>query len=158
MVAVLVHRFSFIFALSSDVGIGKANRPDDVEFVRFGLSCCRVWLSSAGLEGKPKHLDFFTAVAGLPMAGGMDQKLDRAIRGLQKSQELKVDGVVSAVSQITTESGKVYMYALLNRAMQVVHPNLFPRIDVVPESGLMVTLTVKSIFGDKILSDKPLIV
>lgn len=136
----------FCFTLTGSVGTGQPNHLDDVEFVRFGLIAYRVGSLARGKVNVPGYNDFLLATVSLPATGGMDSHLDRAIRGFQKSQELKVDGIVSASPQRVAPSGKYYSYAYFDFAMREQYPRLYPRVDLVPESGPAFSRAITEMF------------
>ncbi|RYF31131.1 MAG: hypothetical protein EOO23_03460 [Comamonadaceae bacterium] len=131
---------------SGAVGIGQANKPEDVEFVRFGLACKRKQAIAAGKASVPRYAQFLDSTQNLQMTGGMDRQLDLAIRAFQTSQDLKSDGVVSTSTQAIAPSGNRYTFVHLVNAMVTIHPGTYPRIDLVQETGIALSNAVKKIF------------
>lgn len=148
MVKLMLHPDKVLtFCLSAAVGHACPNLPADVEFVRFGIFAIRRHLLASGSSAKPYYTEFMSISSIVATIGGCDERLVAAIRAFQQSQEAPVDGVVSVMTPgRRSSSGRAYTHAQFETAMVVEYPNLYPRIDMVPESGQIVSGAVAKLF------------
>jgi hypothetical protein len=128
----------FLWNLSAPVGVGQANRIDDVELVRFGYFMIRS-ASDVGIFSK----ELRDALQGMRRTGGFDNDLDVVIRAHQRhKKENPVDGKVSIAHVTSLNQGRFdghtpWIIVNLNNFMRDF--DRYPRIDLHPESGLEIS-------------------
>ena len=139
---------AFRWNLSTAVGPGQINKPDDVELVRFGYFCM--------LQNKkfPPSPGLVPALKATRSFGKFDQDLADMIVAHQQDRGGTQDGIVS-VANITFTSTNRELYdrkhswivIALNNNMRDVAADIYPRIDNHPDSGPDITSAVRRIFG-----------
>lgn len=134
----------FYFNLSADVGAGCPNHLDDVEFVRFGIYCAAQKLSSGG--GSPLDAAFVLAAAKVGKSGPFDPALGDAILALQKSQKLREDSRVDVAKGIVTPHGTIYLLQNMQFYMRYYCKHVYPRIDLMSETGAEISRAVRFMF------------
>ena len=144
---VVPHNQALFWNLSMDVGQGQPNQADDVEFVRFAYFL---------MKDNPKAMvgEFATqlkpVLQKVTPTGAFDTALADAIRTHQRLRGGTQDGKVS-VAKATNFNRGVYdkqhtwMVFPLNNTMIDMAPNIYPRIDLHPQSGPAVTQVVRTI-------------
>ena len=144
---VVPHNQALFWNLSKDVGQGQPNQADDVEFVRFAYFL---------MKDNPKAMvgEFATqlkpVLQKVTPTGAFDTALADAIRTHQRLRGGTQDGKVS-VAKATNFNRGVYdkqhtwMVFPLNNTMIDMAPNIYPRIDLHPQSGPAVTQVVRKI-------------
>jgi hypothetical protein len=143
---VVPHNQALFWNLSSDVGPGQPNKTDDVEFVRFGYFL---------MKDNPKAMtgQFVTLkpiLQKVTPTGPFDNPLAEAILAHQRLRGGTQDGRVSVAKANNFNRGQydgqhIWMVFPLNNTMIDMAPNIFPRIDLHPQSGPAVTATVRKI-------------
>jgi hypothetical protein len=126
--------------LSEDVGTGKPNLVEDVELVRFGYHC---WLKT-GTHSRPLSAPLELAIRVMLPWGGFGPDLDLVIREHQKWRGGQQDGCISKVKMTSGNQGyvdgtRLWIMIVLSNSMLLVHPHIFPRIDLAAESGAEVS-------------------
>ena len=144
--ALLAHTGGLFWNLSSDVGPGQPNLPDDVELVRFGYFL---------MKDNPKATNGpFAALKPVLQqvtpTGAFDNALAAAIRTHQSLRGGTQDGKVSVAKDNQFNRGQydgkhTWMVFPLNNSMIDMAPNFYPRIDLHPQSGPAVTGSVRKI-------------
>lgn len=124
----------FYWNVGAAVGAGQPNRLDDVELVRFGFVMMR---SANDIHRASPQLR--AALQELRRTGGFDRDLDAAIRALQAQMKTPADGKVSVAQVSAANHGRYdghHMWIIwrLNEFMRDF--DLYPRIDLHPDSGL----------------------
>src|SRR5947207_14776782 len=142
----LANTGSLFLNLSADVGPGQPNRPDDVEFVRFGYLM---------LKDNPKatagpFVALKAACQSITPTGAFDDVLAAAIRTHQSLRGGTQDGRVSVARENKFNKGAydgkhMWMVFPLNNSMSDRSPEIDPRIDLHPQSGPAVSATVRKI-------------
>lgn len=142
----LAHTGGLFWNVSSDVGPGQPNKPDDVELVRFAYFLMKdnpKAISGAFVALKP-------VLQKVTPTGAFDNNLLDAIRTHQRLRGGTQDGKVSVARDNRFNKGQYdgqhsWMVFPLNNSMIDMAPNLYPRIDLHPQSGPAVTATVRKI-------------
>lgn len=140
----------FYYNLSSDVGPGKPNAADDVEFVRLGLRNMRSALERRGRWNDAGLAEFRGLQETLSTTGGFDDTLGRAIRSLQEGMGGRVaDGVCSAMppGRVRLADGKMMMCAGLQTELRNSNAAIWPRMDRITGCGPALAATVREMFG-----------
>ena len=140
------HNQSLFWNLSADVGPGQPNKADDVELVRFGYFM---------MKDNPKALGgTFAALKPIldkvKPTGGFDDTLAEAIRTHQRLRGGTQDGRVSVAKANNFNRGQydgqhVWMIFPLNNSMIDMAADIYPRIDLHPQSGPSVSAAVRKI-------------
>jgi hypothetical protein len=140
--ALLAHTGGLFWNLSADVGPGQPNMPDDVELVRFGYFL---------MKDNPKTTAALKpALQSVTPTGGFDNALAAAIRMHQSLRGGTQDGKVSVARDNKFNRGlydakHVWMVFPLNNSMIDMASNIYPRIDLHPQSGPAVSASVRKI-------------
>jgi hypothetical protein len=144
--ALLAHTGGLFWNLSADVGPGQPNRPDDVEFVRFGYFL---------MKDNPKAMNGpFAALKPVLQhvtpTGVFDNALAEAIRAHQRVRGGTQDGRISVARDnkfnLGAYDGKnTWIVFPLNNSMIELASNIYPRIDLHPQSGPAVSTSVRKI-------------
>jgi hypothetical protein len=137
----------FFWNLSSDVGVDRPNKPDDVELVRFGYCCYQLWPQ----EFMTFDEDLKSAVRELRWQGGYDKDLQAVIDMDQKKYAVQRDRCVSVAKSgiaknLNYSKNQVWTIWALNTVMRFALPGLYPRIDMDSRSGPQITDTVRYSF------------
>jgi hypothetical protein len=144
---VVPHNQALFWNLSSDVGPGQPNKTDDVEFVRFGYFLMKdnpkAMTGQFGTQLKP-------VLQKVTPTGPFDAALADAIRTHQRLRGGTQDGRISVAKANNFNRGQydgqhIWMVFPLNNTMIDMAPNIYPRIDLHPQSGPAVTATVRKI-------------
>lgn len=140
---------ALMWNLSADVGVGKPNHADDVEFVRFGYFL---------MKTNPTSQPFLTqqersALAKLRVSGGFGDDLALCIREHEVSRGGTQDGFVSPMKNVQVTQGSYdpkhrWIVHVLNVKM-IQMTSTFPRIDLHELSGPSITESVAKICNFK---------
>jgi hypothetical protein len=126
-------RNAFYWNVDSPVGLHAANLTSDVLFVQWCFYKLSKWekLPAAARAEYGK-----TGVNGF-CTGREDDPLVHSIKVLQKEQNLMVDGRVSLpnASDVYTYHGEKHRFVIfyLNAVLRQLHPDQYPRIDLMPQ-------------------------
>ena len=142
----LSHTGALFWNLSADVGPGQPNRPDDVEFVRFGY----LMLKDNRKATAGPFVALKAACQSITPTGAFDDVLAAAIRTHQSLRGGSQDGRVSVARANNFNKGvydgkHIWMVFPLNNSMIDMAPDIYPRIDLHPRSGPAVTASVRKI-------------
>src|SRR5262249_13254716 len=135
----------FFWNLSTPVGLGQANRTDDVELVRFGYHMMRI--ASDIHLATPKLRD---ALRQMRRTGDFDTDLDTVIRAHQAQKKIPIDGKVSVAHLTVANRGRydghhTWIIVNLNNFMRDFQA--YPRIDLHPESGFAISRVAAMLRG-----------
>ena len=134
----------FYFNTDADVGPGKPNRADDVELVRYGIKALRN--SPKAQTGGADAAAFMAASAVVALVGPYDASVGAAVLAFQKLAGFTQDSIVSKMLGGITPRGNSYMLQVMQANMRYMHPNLYPRIDTLPEVGPTVSTVIRQMF------------
>jgi hypothetical protein len=143
---VVPHNQALFWNLSMDVGPGQPNKPDDVEFVRFGYFLMKD--NPKAMTGQ--FVSLKPTLQKVTPTGPFDNALAEAIRGHQRLRGGTQDGKISVAKANNFNRGiydgqHTWMAFPLNNTMIDMAPNIYPRIDLHLQSGPAVTETVRKI-------------
>ncbi len=123
----------FYWNVDNPVGLNAINMMDDVLFVQWCFYKMSKWIHLS-VDSRSHYSK--TGVNGL-CTGREGDPLINAITVLQQDQDLMVDGRVSPPSSSTSYSyhGEKHRFLIfyLNAALRVLHPQQYPRLDLMPE-------------------------
>lgn len=134
---------AFYFNLHAEVGPNCPNRGDDVELVRYGIACLAKW---PGNQKSAEGRQFCDLARQVGPTGPFDTPLASAILACQRANGLTTDGKVSLVRGDFAPSGRSYILQIMNAAIRIAATSVFPRIDLVPESGAALSQVVRRMF------------
>jgi len=141
----------FYFNQSGDVGPGRFNATDDVEFVRLGLRNMRSAFERNGVWGQSQMADFRSAHEGIALVGPFDDKVHAAIRAMQAGMGGRVvDGICSMMphAQVKLQSsGKLMICAGFQTELRNSYAGVWPRMDLINGCGPSLAATVRRLFG-----------
>lgn len=135
---------AFYFNLHADVGQGCANRLDDVELVRYGIAC----LAAAPVNrADPNLRPFLEAAARVKATGPFDSFVSNAVLAFQKTFDtMHADGKVSVIRGDRSPHGHIYVLQTMTAAMRLACTRVYPRLDLVPETGPALSQVVRKMF------------
>ena len=132
---------TFFWNLSTPVGLGRPNRTDDVELVRFGYHMMRI-ASDINLA-TPQLRD---ALRQMRRTGDFDT----VIRAHQAEKKIPIDGKVSVAHVTAANRGRYdghHSWIIVNLNNFMRDFQAYPRIDLHPESGLAISRVAAMLRG-----------
>ena len=133
---------NFFWNLSFPVGTGQPNRADDVELVRFGYVMARAASDVGEFSQQMRN-----ALAALRRTGGFDTDLDAVIRAHEAHKKIAIDGKVSVAAATVQNFGRFdgkHPWIIVNLSNFMRDFDLYPRIDLHPDSGLVISRVVRA--------------
>lgn len=134
----------FFWNIDGNVGRNSPNKPEDVEFVRFGYACM-------GPLGGQVPAELSQVIARMSPSGGYGADLQAVIDLHEKLRGGAQDGHVSRVPPATTVNtydGKhAWIVLALNTAIRQSDPTTYPRLDRSPKSGPLISDRAKKMFN-----------
>jgi hypothetical protein len=128
--------------LTAAVGVGQPNLLDDVELVRFGY----VMYQAATIE--PPTPTLRAAMNKMRRAGSFGNELDAVIRAHQAEKNIPVDGKISVAQANLANQGQYdrhHSWIMVNLVAYMSDFDLYPRIDLHPESGPAISVVSKKL-------------
>lgn len=134
----------FYFNLDAPVGPGCQNRPDDVELVRYGLYC--LTQAPGMMAAGPNERAFLDVARAVGRSGPYDPSIATAVLAYQRARGLTEDSKVSVIQGNFTPRGNTYVLQTMQANMRDVCKGVFPRIDLVPDTGPILSRVVRHMF------------
>lgn len=137
----------FSWNVSSHVGPGCPNLPEDVQLVQFG------YYSAAHLSTPPPNCTpadmaiFRSIVPGAPYFGGPTEPLSLAIRAHQRERGGTQDGRVSPAQASGSFGEASWMILGLDYRIWSLYPNQYPRLDECPACPPALAAASKRVFS-----------
>ena len=123
----------FFWNVDSPVGLNAVNMMEDVLFVQWCFYKMSKWIHLS-VDSRSHYSK--TGVNGV-CTGREGDPLINSIKVLQQERDLMVDGRVSLPpsSALYTYHGEKHRFLIfyLNTVLRVLHPQQYPRIDLMPE-------------------------
>lgn len=140
----------FFYNIDEHVGTGRANFPEDVEFVRFGYFALREAKSAKSAQARA---DLAAELAGLRPSGGFDTDLEAVIRAHERVRGGTQDGCVSPMRGYLSANHGTYdhkhswIMVILNNWMIDLLGDRYPRLDAHGSCGPLLRSRMQAMFA-----------